>query len=180
LRCRGAVLRALSLRHNWPRKAGAFSFDEKLAWEKPCGGGVTHKALQRYPFLAEAGSKSSRAETKFDTESRRSQPTLTESCRPLRVDQPCGEAGTLSPAASGRNLFRAWRSTDYCWSELAAPAPISIRSASRASNEPTTKNEDDWHLTTPDGDYRASYVILARARAIPSVSNSSRQFLPAI
>src|SRR5271156_1122920 len=31
-------------------------FDEKLAWEKPCGGGVTYKALQRYPFLADAGS----------------------------------------------------------------------------------------------------------------------------
>ena len=28
--------------------------DEKLAWEKPCGGGLTHKALERYPFLAEA------------------------------------------------------------------------------------------------------------------------------
>ncbi|HKW25540.1 MAG TPA: geranylgeranyl reductase family protein [Terriglobales bacterium] len=28
--------------------------DEKLAWEKPCGGGLTHKALKRYPFLAEA------------------------------------------------------------------------------------------------------------------------------
>ena len=28
--------------------------DEKLAWEKPCGGGLTHKALLRYPFLAEA------------------------------------------------------------------------------------------------------------------------------
>ena len=25
--------------------------DEKLAWEKPCGGGVTHKALSRYAFL---------------------------------------------------------------------------------------------------------------------------------
>ncbi len=25
--------------------------DEKLAWEKPCGGGVTAKALERYPFL---------------------------------------------------------------------------------------------------------------------------------
>ena len=25
--------------------------DEKLAWEKPCGGGLTHKALQTYPFL---------------------------------------------------------------------------------------------------------------------------------
>lgn len=30
-------------------------YDEKLAWEKPCGGGVTHKALQQYPFLADAG-----------------------------------------------------------------------------------------------------------------------------
>lgn len=28
-------------------------FDEKLAWEKPCGGGLTHKAYSRYPFLAD-------------------------------------------------------------------------------------------------------------------------------
>jgi len=27
-------------------------FDEKLAWEKPCGGGITHKALEQWPFLA--------------------------------------------------------------------------------------------------------------------------------
>jgi flavin-dependent dehydrogenase len=26
-------------------------FDERLAWEKPCGGGLTHKAIQAYPFL---------------------------------------------------------------------------------------------------------------------------------
>jgi geranylgeranyl reductase family protein len=25
--------------------------DEKLAWEKPCGGGLTYKAYSRYPFL---------------------------------------------------------------------------------------------------------------------------------
>jgi geranylgeranyl reductase family protein len=25
--------------------------DEKLAWEKPCGGGITYKAYRRYPFL---------------------------------------------------------------------------------------------------------------------------------
>src|SRR5271169_3528806 len=35
-------------------------FDEKLAWEKPCGGGLTHKALQQYPFLADAGTESNR------------------------------------------------------------------------------------------------------------------------
>src|ERR1700751_2252595 len=26
-------------------------FDEKLAWEKPCGGGLTDKALSCWPFL---------------------------------------------------------------------------------------------------------------------------------
>jgi geranylgeranyl reductase family protein len=28
-------------------------FDEKLAWEKPCGGGLTYKAYHQYPFLVE-------------------------------------------------------------------------------------------------------------------------------
>jgi flavin-dependent dehydrogenase len=27
--------------------------DEKLAWEKPCGGGITYKAYNEYPFLIE-------------------------------------------------------------------------------------------------------------------------------
>jgi len=31
-----------------------FLFDEKLAWEKPCGGGITHKALDHSPFLRQA------------------------------------------------------------------------------------------------------------------------------
>ncbi len=31
-------------------------FDEKLAWEKPCGGGLTWKAYSQYPFLAEGGT----------------------------------------------------------------------------------------------------------------------------
>ena len=26
-------------------------FDEHLAWEKPCGGGLTHKAVESFPFL---------------------------------------------------------------------------------------------------------------------------------
>lgn len=28
-------------------------FDEKLAWEKPCGGGLTYKAYEQYPYLLE-------------------------------------------------------------------------------------------------------------------------------
>ncbi len=33
---------------------GVLLLDEKLAWEKPCGGGITHKALVQYPFLRDA------------------------------------------------------------------------------------------------------------------------------
>src|SRR5438874_87982 len=32
-------------------------FDEKLAWEKPCGGGLTDKAIARWPFLREAAAE---------------------------------------------------------------------------------------------------------------------------
>jgi geranylgeranyl diphosphate/geranylgeranyl-bacteriochlorophyllide a reductase len=28
-------------------------FDEKLAWEKPCGGGITHKAIVHWPWLCD-------------------------------------------------------------------------------------------------------------------------------
>ena len=28
-------------------------YDEKLAWEKPCGGGLTDKAVARWPFLCD-------------------------------------------------------------------------------------------------------------------------------
>src|SRR6202046_5574080 len=28
--------------------------DEHLAWEKPCGGGLTHKAIEAYPFLLDS------------------------------------------------------------------------------------------------------------------------------
>ncbi|MFN8006482.1 MAG: NAD(P)/FAD-dependent oxidoreductase [Terriglobia bacterium] len=33
---------------------GVSLFDFHAAWEKPCGGGVTFKAIQRYPFLRQA------------------------------------------------------------------------------------------------------------------------------
>ncbi|HUP03660.1 MAG TPA: NAD(P)/FAD-dependent oxidoreductase [Bryobacteraceae bacterium] len=31
-------------------------YDEKLAWEKPCGGGLTYKAYSQYPFLLHNGT----------------------------------------------------------------------------------------------------------------------------
>jgi len=44
--------------HLAARLAGAgrnvWLFDEKQEWEKPCGGGVTDKALREFPFLSDA------------------------------------------------------------------------------------------------------------------------------
>lgn len=43
----------------------AVLFDEKMAWEKPCGGGVTYKAYQQYPFLLESGRYRSVTKTRL-------------------------------------------------------------------------------------------------------------------
>lgn len=42
------------LRHRANGAHRVMIFEEKIGWEKPCGGGLTHKGLARYPFLAEA------------------------------------------------------------------------------------------------------------------------------
>ena len=41
-----------SLRHN-SGGLRVLVLQDKMGWEKPCGGGLTHKALRRYPFLAD-------------------------------------------------------------------------------------------------------------------------------
>lgn len=43
------------VRSNGGQKAArVVIFEEKLGWEKPCGGGLSHKALKKYPFLLNA------------------------------------------------------------------------------------------------------------------------------
>src|SRR5579862_7930049 len=56
-------------------------FDEKLAWEKPCGGGLTFKAYDRYPFLKENATPK-----RFITESVLAAPNAGEAC--LRLSDP--------------------------------------------------------------------------------------------
>ncbi len=46
--------RGLAADRNGQGPARVVVFEEKLDWEKPCGGGLSHKALRRYPFLLEA------------------------------------------------------------------------------------------------------------------------------
>lgn len=56
-------------------------FDEKLAWEKPCGGGLTHKAYSQYPFLIDND-----APKRFVTETVLAAPAAGEVT--LKLDDP--------------------------------------------------------------------------------------------
>ncbi len=47
---------AEKLAQGWGLRPGhrVLVFEEKAGWEKPCGGGLSRKALERYPFLGDA------------------------------------------------------------------------------------------------------------------------------
>jgi flavin-dependent dehydrogenase len=141
-------------------------FEEKLAWEKPCGGGLTQKALQQYPFLAEVGESNEH--------------NLVEECELISPSGRRVRFGLQHPLAifsrlalNGLLLERARRA--------GAAARVNIRRErvtriARTGDGIAGDNENHWRLATPQHEYRASFVILAAG-----ARNSLRaQFLPAI
>jgi flavin-dependent dehydrogenase len=118
-------------------------FDEKLAWEKPCGGGLTHKALSKYPFLREAHAES-------------------------RFIQNCE---LISPAGS-RARFQL-RHPLAIFSRLALNGLLlgrALRSGVEVRKERVTgisKADGSWHLTTLNGQYQAAYLVLAAGARNP-------------
>jgi flavin-dependent dehydrogenase len=127
-------------------------FDEKLAWEKPCGGGLTHKALIQYPFLGET-----RAESKFIVNCELVSPAGRRAR--FELGHPLAIFSRL--ALNGLLLERALR----YGVRLRKERVIRISGAA-----------GDWHLTTPNADYRAGQLVLAAG-----ARNSFRsQFLSAI
>ncbi len=133
-------------------------FDEKLAWEKPCGGGLTHKALQRYPFLADAGGESNEVES-----------------NPVRSN-PVDQCELISP--SGRRVRFHLRYPVAIFSRLALNRLLlerARRSGVELHQERVTRiartgiagTSEDWQLVTPQHEYRASYVMLAAGARNP-------------
>jgi flavin-dependent dehydrogenase len=145
----GGPAGALAAAHLGAGGKDVLLFDEKLAWEKPCGGGITHKALQRYPFLADAGSVSN----------------LVEQCELIspsgqrvrfRLQHPVAIFSRL--ALNGLLLERA-----RCAGNPLDP-PVEIR------NEHVTRIERSgkgWDLITPQREYKASFLILAAGARNP-------------
>jgi flavin-dependent dehydrogenase len=122
-------------------------FDEKLAWEKPCGGGVTHKALQQYPFLAEARSESN------------------------PISSPIEECELISP--SGQRVRFHMQHPVAIFSRLGLNGLL-LERACRAGvdvrQERVTRiarSGTDWQLVTPRSEYSTSYVMLAAGARNP-------------
>jgi geranylgeranyl diphosphate/geranylgeranyl-bacteriochlorophyllide a reductase len=127
-------------------------FDEKLAWEKPCGGGLTHKALAQYPFLGEA-----RTDSKFIRQCELRSPSGRSARFELR--HPLAIFSRLK--LNGLLLERA------------------LRSGAQLRKERVTKvagENGDWQLTTPNGEFRAGHLVLAAGARNPFRA----QFLSAI
>jgi flavin-dependent dehydrogenase len=118
-------------------------FDEKLAWEKPCGGGLTWKALQQYPFLVEAGTRSK----------------SVERCE------------LISP--SGQRVRLRLQHPVAIFSRLALNSLLLDRARSAGANlyrERVTSiggSAGAWRLATPHGECHASYLVIATGARNP-------------
>jgi flavin-dependent dehydrogenase len=136
-------------------------FDEKLAWEKPCGGGITHKALRQYPFLAEAGSESNPVEHCE---------LISPSGQRVRFHMQHPVAIFSRLALNGLLLERARRAgTD---NDTDVDLPVDLRADVRVDvhKERVTRiagTAGDWQLVTPQRQYRASYLMLAAGARNP-------------
>ncbi len=127
-------------------------FEEKLAWEKPCGGGLTHKALQQYPFLADAGSKSNLNLIDHCE-------LISPSGRRVRFHMQYPVAIFSRLALNGLLLERARR---------AGVAVIHERvTRIRTGQDEQEGGQKDWQLLTPQREYRASYLMLAAGARNP-------------
>jgi len=127
-------------------------FDEKLAWEKPCGGGLTDKAIVRWPFLREAG-----VERNWITDCELIAPSGRKASFPL--DRPIAIFSRLT--LNGLLLERA----RHAGAALVGERIVSI--AGDAGN---------WILKSASGEHRAGFLLLAAGARNPFRG----QFAPAL
>ena len=137
-------------------------FDEKLAWEKPCGGGITHKALRQYPFLAEAESESNPVEHCE---------LISPSGQRVRFHMQHPVAIFSRLALNGLLLERARRAGTGMDAGVGARVDIRHERVTRIVG-----TRGDWQLVTPQREYHASFLVIAAGARNPFRS----QFLSAI
>jgi flavin-dependent dehydrogenase len=133
-------------------------FDEKLAWEKPCGGGITYKALQRYPFLADAGRENNSAEH-CSGKHRSLKHCFVKHCELI---SPCGKRVSFELQHAVAIFSRL--ALNGLLLERARQAGAAIK---RERVTGILRTSEGWKLTTPQSEYHASYLMLAAGARNP-------------
>ncbi|HZL56435.1 MAG TPA: NAD(P)/FAD-dependent oxidoreductase [Bryobacteraceae bacterium] len=121
----------------------AVVFDEKLAWEKPCGGGLTWKAYSQYPFL-------------FDTATPKK--IVTETVLAAPKSQP------VRLALDHPLLIFSRYDLNAMLLERALHAGAQVEKTRILSAE---RNGAGWRLKTKSGGFDADYCILATGARNP-------------
>ena len=138
------VPRVLSRPSGWHRRGvSTILFDEKLAWEKPCGGGLTWKAWSQYPFLFDSPTPR-KTVTETILTAPKSGPVKLTLDRPLLIFSRYDLNGML--------LDRAQRAG-------ARIEKTRVLSAERTASR--------WRLRTKTGTVEADYCIVATGARNP-------------
>jgi len=151
---------AEKLAHCWRlRSAGGSGhrvlvFEEKIGWEKPCGGGLSHKALRRYPFLAQAaGGGNLLHEAEFIAP--------TGAAMRFHLREPLA---VYSRATLNQLLLR--RAED-AGAEIVADRILGLR-----------RRDLTWEITGRQETYRADFAVLAAGARTRLRQMLTEDFLP--
>jgi len=129
-------------------------FEEKIGWEKPCGGGLTHKVLRRYPFLAQAaGGGNLLHDAEFFA------PTGAALRLHLRVPLAVYSRATLN--------HLLLRRAEDAGAEIVADRVLRLR-----------RRDAGWEITGGRKTYRADFVVLAAGARSRLRQTLAEDFLP--
>ena len=129
-------------------------FDEKLAWEKPCGGGITDKALVRYQYLRDVGIERN----------------LVDRCELI---SPGGRRVTFDLGKPVAIFSR--RVLNGFLLERAQEAGVEVRQQRITAIQ---GHAGEWRLRTQHEDMKAEFIILATGARNPFRAQFSRPYAP--
>jgi len=131
-----------------------FLFDEKLAWEKPCGGGLTHKALEHWPFLRQ---------TVVDRNWVRECELIAPSGH--RVLFPLGRPIAIFSRCVLNGLLLDWAARSGA--EIIRDRIVALE---RSANH--------WQIRSPRSSWKAGYVVIAAGARNPFRRRLCQPFAP--
>jgi geranylgeranyl reductase family protein len=117
--------------------------DEKLAWEKPCGGGLTYKAYNQYPFLREND-----VAKKVVTQTRMAAPRAGEVA--LTLDRPL--------------LIYSRKDLNGMFLDRAVKAGAEVEKARVLAID---RSSNGWMVRTRNGSIEADYCVVATGARNP-------------